>query len=308
MNVTVVVPSYRRPAELERCLGALAAQSRRVDEVVVVRRADDDGTRAVAAAAGEPVRQVIVTRPGVLAAMREGAEAARGDAIGFVDDDASPRPDWLARLLPYLEEPQVGGAGGRDVVPTPTQTSARSAEVGVVTGWGRLVGNHHLAQGAARDVTVLKGANMLWRREALVLPVGLRGAGAEVHYEVALCLRARALGWRLVFDPDARVDHEPAARFDADQRRRPAPRAARDAAYNLVMALDVGGPRLTRRRAVYGLGVGDRAVPGVVRAGAAVAQRDADVARLAPSAVAGQLDALRALALGERLTFWRPPA
>jgi len=43
--VTVVVPTYRRPEHLGRCLEGIRAQSRAPDEVVVVRRADDETTR-----------------------------------------------------------------------------------------------------------------------------------------------------------------------------------------------------------------------------------------------------------------------
>ena len=47
MRMTVVVPTYRRPADLDRCLRALGALSRPADEVIVVSRAEDTPTQEV---------------------------------------------------------------------------------------------------------------------------------------------------------------------------------------------------------------------------------------------------------------------
>src|SRR5439155_4056745 len=112
-----------------------------------------------------------------------------------------------------------------------------------------------------RDVMVLKGANMAFRREAVALPQGLRGRGAQVHFELAMSLWAIAQGWRLVYDPAAVVDHFIGPRFGADRRGRPERNAVRDATYNYVAALLSQRPELLWRRAAYGLLVGDRAAP-----------------------------------------------
>ncbi len=44
MNLTVIVPSYKRVADLQRCLKSLAAQTRLPYEVVLIVRFDDDET------------------------------------------------------------------------------------------------------------------------------------------------------------------------------------------------------------------------------------------------------------------------
>jgi len=293
-TVSVVVPTYRRPHQLLECLGGFAAQEVPADDVVVVVRATgDEGTVAALDSAPVRVRRSDVDEPGVLAALRRGAADATGDVIVFTDDDAVPHPDWLARIVPYFDDPQVGAVGGRDLVAG--LDGPVSQPVGRVTAWGKLYGNHTYGTGAPRDVDVLKGVNMAFRRPALVLPVGLRGAGAQVHYEIAACLWARDRGWRVVFDPAIRVDHHPGPRFDADRRDRPAPSATADEAYNLVVTV-LSSPRASWwRRAVYGLAIGDRATPGLLRGLAGAAQRDRAVtAKLAPS-LRGQVAGLAAV-------------
>ncbi len=302
LTVSVLVPSYRRPDQLASCLVGLAGLVRPADEVVVVRREDDEGTAEVIAAAPLPVVEVVVTELGLLAALRAGARRSTGDVVAFTDDDAVPRPDWLGTLLAHYDDPVVGGVGGRDEPrPGPAGPAVPSSEVGGFNTWGRHVGNHDVGAGPAVRVDVLKGVNMSFRREALAIPLHLRGQGAEVHNEMATSLWARSRGWDLVYDPAAVVDHYHGPRFDSDQRSRPTRDAVSNEAYNLVLVLLSLRPDLRVRRALFGLLVGDRATPGLLRALVGVLRRESGVlVRLGP-ALSGQLAALRDLALGRRL-------
>jgi GT2 family glycosyltransferase len=291
-QVTIVVPSYRRPDRLAGSLEALARQSRPPDETLVVCRSDDAPTHAVVDASPQVMR-VDVKMPGVLAAMRAGAQAAHGDCIGFVDDDAEPHPDWLEGIMRHLGDPTVGAVGGRDIV-TPQPESPPAGDVGRITVNGKLIGNHHLGEGPARDVDVLKAANMVFRRPALALPDGLRGEGAQVHFEVVTSLWAKDRGWRLVYDPTLAVDHLPGPRFDDDARGTRSRIATSNSAFNYSMCLIALRPQLRTRRLAYGLLAGDKGAPGLLRAARAVLERDLLVAqRLLPS-IRGQLAAHRA--------------
>jgi GT2 family glycosyltransferase len=305
LRVSVMVPSYRRPELLRRCLEGLAQQTRQADEVLVVRRESDLATAAVVREAPLAVREVLVTGTGgILEALHAGCAAAAGDIVVFTDDDAVPRAGWLARLLHHYEDPDVGGVGGRDVTQPLDGSALRpSSVVGRIGRWGKQHGHHHLGSGPAVDVEVLKGVNMSFRREALALPAGLRGQGAQVHNEVAICLWARAAGWRLRYDPAVLVDHYHGVRFDPDRRHRPAAAAIENEAYNLVVTLLSLRPELTLRRAVYGLLVGDRATPGLVRTAAAASRREREVLRRALPSLRGQLRALTALRRGSPLTM-----
>jgi glycosyltransferase involved in cell wall biosynthesis/GT2 family glycosyltransferase len=293
-STSVIVPTYRRPDDLRRCLAGLVRQRLPPAETVVVRRAGDRATEAlVSELLKEAVVDVVVSEPGVLAAMTAGAAAARGDIVAFIDDDAVPRPDWLERLTRHFDDPHVGGVGGRDALVTGPPSEVRTQDVGRITRWGKLIGNHHRGFGEPRDVMVLKGVGMAFRRDALQLPRGLRGSGAQVHFEVGASLSALRRGWRLVYDPSAVVDHHVAQRFDADRRDRPEPSAERDAAYNLVTCMLEHAPELFWRRALYGLLVGDRGIPGLARAAAALLRGERDVPRRLGPSLAGQIEALR---------------
>ena len=291
---SVIIPTYRRPDDLRRCLGGLRRQSLPPAETIVVRRAGDRATEAVLAELRDPaVVQVTVTEPGVLAAMTAGAAAASGGIVAFIDDDAVPLPDWLERLTRHFDAPDVGGVGGRDIIVNGSAPASRTRDVGRLTWWGKLIGNHHRGAGDARDVMVLKAASVAFRRNALALPGGLRGSGAQVHFEVGMSLSALRHGWRLVYDPSAVVEHYVAQRFDADRRERPESVAVRDAAYNLVTCLLDEAPEFFWRRTIYGLIVGDRDIPGLARAAVALLRDEPDVMRRVGPALEGQAAALR---------------
>jgi len=319
-SLSVIVPSWRRPAELERCLRAIAAQTARPAQVVVGARADDPETagRVRAMQASYPAALTLATtpEPGVVAAMSAALECCTGDVVALTDDDAEPRPDWLERLLAHFEDPRVGGAGGRDWQP---HERGERRVVGKVQWFGRVIGNHHLGVGPPRDVDVLKGANCAFRT-SLLRAVGfdprLRGAGAQLHWELALCLPLRRAGWRLVYDPAAAVEHHVAPRAGDDQIHRGGFSAQPqfDALHNKTLALlEHFGPL---RRGVYlgwGLMVGTRMEPGVLQ-GIRLVGRSPHIAELLIATFYGRLAgrrtwrATRATRDGHDAQIPRPPA
>jgi cellulose synthase/poly-beta-1,6-N-acetylglucosamine synthase-like glycosyltransferase len=223
-----VIPSYRRPKDLARCLDALKKQKRPADEILVVVRDTDTETWTFVQTLNPaflPLRTATVSVSGVVAAMNAGMDAACGDIIAFTDDDAAPHSDWLERIeTHFLSDTNIGGVGGRDWVYHGTQLEEGERQlVGQVQWFGRVIGEHHLGVGEAREVDVLKGVNMSFRRSAIGqmhFDPRMRGTGAQVHFELAFSLSLKRAGWKLIYDPKVAVDHYPAQRFDEDQRNR----------------------------------------------------------------------------------------
>ncbi len=171
-----------------------------------------------------PLRIVTVKVTGVVAAMNEGLDVATGEILVTTDDDAAPHPDWLQRIEAYFEsDSRIGGVGGRDwqYVGTQIKEIGERTKVGRLQWFGRVIGEHHLGVGPAREVDVLKGVNMAYRRTAIKgmhFDERMRGTGAQVHFELAFTLPIKRAGWKIIFDPLVAVDHYLAVRFDEDQR------------------------------------------------------------------------------------------
>lgn len=299
-TLAVIVPSLQRPESLARCLDALAAQHRAPDELLVVTRPGDD---AVGIAQRHRARTIELDEPGVLAAMAAGVRASSAEVVCFTDDDATAPPEWTERLEALVwSGDRVGGAGGRDrvVYADGAEELARPGRVGQLSWYGRHHGHHHLGTGTTREVAFLKGVNCAYRRAALGLPVGLRGSGAQAHFEIAVGRHARAQGWRLLYDPTIVVEHRPAERLGEDLRGAPSRTAVADASYNLVAS--IGGAR-GLLRVGYATVLGDRGSPGLLYGAIAAARGDRATARRTAPAVRGTLEAAGDLLRGRALRF-----
>lgn len=245
MTITVLIPTYRRPQDLARCLEGLKKQVRFPDEVIVVVRDTDAQTWTFLETFNSdnlPMNIVTVTVPGQVAALNMGLESSHGDIIAITDDDAVPRPEWLARIeTHFLSDDRIGGVGGRDWKRTETEIMTENrAVVGRIQWFGRLIGNHNMGVGEAREVDVLKGANMSYRRTAIAnlrFDKRLKGTGAQVHNDLGFSLAVKRAGWKLIYDPLVDVDHYSGERFDNDQRDKFEPIALTNHVHNYTLIL-----------------------------------------------------------------------
>jgi len=224
LTITVIVPTLMRPKALVACLDGLSAQTRPADKIIVVVREDDETTRqtvenwsASHPGVGKRMRMVFVSCPGQIPAMNAGLAASQSSIVCFTDDDCVPRPDWLKRLASHYADARVGGAGGRDLIHRDDGVVDGEVRiVGKYSWFGRPIGNHHLSlvPTAPVECDILKGANMSFRRTLLMngFDQALQIGAAQCN-DMDVCLAVRRLGYRLIYDPLAIVDHYPAERF-----------------------------------------------------------------------------------------------
>lgn len=245
MNISLIIPTYRRPKDLEKCLGAIKNQKRTVDEVIVIVRNEDNETWDFLQrfdSQALPLKILSINVPGVVAAMNLGLAKASGEIVAFTDDDSMPHDNWIEKIETHFEsDKEVGGVGGRDWVHHGSKVEdGYYSVVGRVQWFGRVIGNHHLGVGFPRCVDVLKGVNMSFRRSAikeLCFDKRMLGTGAQVHFELAFCLMLKKAGWKLIYDPLVEVDHYPAQRFDEDLRNSFSYEAKKNAVHNETLSL-----------------------------------------------------------------------
>ncbi len=133
-GVSIIVPSYNREDQLERCLRSLLELDYPGDcvEVIVVDDASTDGTPAMLQrmvqefAAKWRVLHVVrhSRRQGVAISRNTGAlyegndmpgqplQLPSSDLLAYIDSDCVASPGWLAELVPAFQDARVAAVGG----------------------------------------------------------------------------------------------------------------------------------------------------------------------------------------------------
>jgi heptose III glucuronosyltransferase len=109
-RLSVIVPCRNAEPYLATCLESLAAQTRRIDEVLLVEDGSTDGSAdTLRRFAQRHPNFILLDGPRVdaAAARNAGLERASGDWIGFADADDWLEPDMYERLLGLAEAQQL---------------------------------------------------------------------------------------------------------------------------------------------------------------------------------------------------------
>ena len=196
-RISVVVCTYNGSRTLADCFQHLARLDYPNFEVIVV----DDGStdRYVDCATKYGFRLIRTPRAGLSSARNTGLQAAKGDIVAYIDDDAYPDPHWLKYLAGTFLASGFVGLGGPNIPPpgdgwiADCVSNAPGGPVQVLL--------------SDREAEHIPGCNMAFLRSAL-LEIGgfdeqFRVAGDDV--DVCWCLQNR--GWKLGFNPAAQVWH-----------------------------------------------------------------------------------------------------
>jgi GT2 family glycosyltransferase len=217
VTATVVICTHDRADVLPRAVEAALGEARAADaDVLVVDNASTDGTPAVLDGlrreAGERLR--VVTEPvlGLSAARNRALAEASGAVTAFLDDDAVPRPGWLAALLAPYDDTRVACVGGRVVLRFPDAPPPWLVrELHPALSAYDLGDAPRAVRYGSADYPY--GANISFRVAAaraaggFSTRMGLRGTRQLQHEEIDLCYRLEAAGGEVRYAPDAVVDH-----------------------------------------------------------------------------------------------------
>src|SRR5215212_5869103 len=114
-RVTVVVCTHNGARTLDETLDALLRLDYPDYEVVVVDDGSQDNSADIASRDG--VRLIRTENRGLSCARNTGLEAARGEIVAYIDDDAWPDPDWLTHVVHTLRTGDAVAVGGLNLPP-----------------------------------------------------------------------------------------------------------------------------------------------------------------------------------------------
>ena len=207
--VTIQLPIYNEMYVVDRLVDAVARLDyprERFEVQVLDDSTDDDDTgriarRAVERASARGVQTRYIRRDertGFKAgALANGLRSARGGLIAIFDADFVPYPDFLRRVLPPFDDPEVGMVQAR--------WGHLNREYSLLTRiQAMFLDAHFVLEHGARHRGGLffnfNGTAGVWRRAAI------ESAGGWQHdtltEDLDLSYRAQLAGWRFVFLPD----------------------------------------------------------------------------------------------------------
>ena len=206
--VSVIVPTYRREAPLRRCLAGLLAQRHDAFEVIVVDQSPDHEPETWAALRALPshARHMRLARPSVTAAANAGARLAGAPVLVFLDDDVELDDlDLLARHAAHYTDPSIGAVAGRMAHADWSEALAPPRLRGGTLAFLDVNFDH----GQPLDVPTTCAANMSVRRDLVVRLGGFdeRYTANAFRWETDFSVRLTRSGYRIRYDPDARVVH-----------------------------------------------------------------------------------------------------
>jgi GT2 family glycosyltransferase len=212
IRCSIVIPVHGRAGLTKQCIDAMLAEPPRAAfEVIVVDDASPDQTAAVVSAYGDPVRVVRRDENGGFArACNDGAAAASGEYLAFLNNDTVPVAGWLDALVAVADaEPNVGVVGSKLLFPNDTVQHA-----GVVVcqdGNPRHIyagfPADHPAVSRPRRFQAVTAASMLVRRDAFERVDGYDPAFRNCLEDTDLCMRLGRLGYEVRYCPESVVYH-----------------------------------------------------------------------------------------------------
>jgi O-antigen biosynthesis protein len=196
-RISVVVCSYNGSRTIGECLEGLERLEYPDYEVIVV---DDGSTDETAALAGAyPVRLIRTENRGLSAARNTGMEAATGEIVAYIDDDAYPDPHWLTYLAATFRGTTHAGVGGPNLPPPGDGMIAEA----VANAPGGPI--HVLLSDT--EAEHIPGCNMAFRKNCLEAIGGFDPRFRVAGDDVDVCWRLQQQGWTLGFSPAAVVWH-----------------------------------------------------------------------------------------------------
>lgn len=230
---SIIVPLFNKVDYTRRCIEALIEHTDdELYELVLIDNGCTDDTEALLQ---QLEGDVVIIRNeqnlGFACASNQGARAARGEHLLFLNNDTEAHAGWLPPLLDALDDPGVGAVGARLLYP---DGKVQHAGVHVVEDRRRpqvpFAPVHRLHRAAAEDpevmqagaMSALTGACLLVRRDAFFAAGAFDEAYWNGYEDVELCFRLREAGWELRYEPASCLTHHESVsgpeRFSAEDR------------------------------------------------------------------------------------------
>ena len=208
-TVSFVIVNYNGEKLLPDCLRSVYAQTHPPNEVIVVDNASIDGSRNVLEQNASRIQSVpLAENVGFGEACNRGVKQSSGELIAVLNNDVALAPDWLKCLISAAKPPWDFWASQIRFQRIPERIDSAGDGMAVV-GAGYKIGHGDLAEqhNQRREVFGPCAAAALYSRRLLEAVGGFDEDFFLIYEDADLNLRARLLGYRCLYVPEAQVLH-----------------------------------------------------------------------------------------------------
>lgn len=213
LRSSIIIPVYNRAGLTRQCLDKLLQTPglNRDYEVIVVDDGSRDYTPHLLASYGDKIRVIThATNSSFAVGCNDGAAAAGGEFVVFLNNDTLPQAGWLSALVQCADEhPRAAVVASKLVFPNGTIQHA-----GMVICQDKQPRHHYLglpedhpAVSYQRRYQIVAGAAMLVRRTLFVESGGFDIAFRNGYEDVDLCLRLGEMGYEVFYCPESWLYH-----------------------------------------------------------------------------------------------------
>ncbi|HUD84073.1 MAG TPA: glycosyltransferase, partial [Candidatus Saccharimonadales bacterium] len=211
-QASIIIPTFNNLNLTRQCLNSILGNTPQgLYEIIVVDNGSTDGTPAFLKqeAAEGRIRAVFIHQNrGFAYGCNQGALAAKCPRLLFLNNDTVTTSGWLTAMLSALNQPNIGIVGAKLLY---ANNTIQHAGIGWING----IPDHPHRHAAAntpeasqfRELDMVTGACLMIPRELFLQLAGFDEIYQNGVEDVDLCLRARAAGYKVIYEPKAVVYH-----------------------------------------------------------------------------------------------------
>ncbi|MCK4404648.1 MAG: glycosyltransferase, partial [candidate division Zixibacteria bacterium] len=206
IRVSIIIPTYNREEILPQTVDLILEENFPDCEIILIhqRPRRSEQFQEFLKRVETRIRYLVVGWASVPRACNFGAKKACGEIILMLDDDIIPYPNLVPAHLKNYEDPEIGAVAGKILIPHPVKFPEH---VGRIGGLGP---KHETFISSKRQyVETGGGGNMSFRRSVFEKVGGFDTNFIQnAHrFESDFCYRLRKLGYLIMYDPEAVIQH-----------------------------------------------------------------------------------------------------
>jgi len=208
IEVSVIIPTFKRKDSLLRLLKSLVPEMTDKYEIVVCEQFINNGSsfKSFAKKHNILLQYIFLKRTiGTSAAKNTAVKKSNGKYIIFFDDDVAIKRNCIKNLIRNFKDKKIGAVGGR-VITIDQAIEENYKNVGKITFFGKFTDG--FSSKIRQNIDTVIGCNCAWRKDVFEKIGGFdeKFTGA-IREDSDISLRTLKEEYKILFEPDALVLH-----------------------------------------------------------------------------------------------------